>query len=454
MTTPLGSTLHRIVSAVLASSTCLVAGACQSTPPLELEGEEEFTCGPTPASLLANLRPAAPFDYAELREYEIVNAAERAQTGSTTPVSLAPPATIDAFGQPCRTATDRATCLANVARVDALPRGWLSPSDPPAGVPSPEKSRVLVLITTQADDVRVARTADEVRAALGPIDTLEEALLVLQASRATNPLTCYRSLESSYQVIDEGIACDGARYRERVGIDRSGTVTLLEEKHEDANGSVCGRRPAGLVVARRPAETLAAFLSEVAHLEAASVLAFARLEGELTRLGAPVALRQRAAEARRDEIRHARATGRAALRHGGARVRVEAPDPGERTAYAIAEENAVEGCVREAFGALVAAFQGHTARDPALARLFTAIAEDEIRHAELAHDVAGWLEPQLSPAERTQLGEARQRAIAELRRAAAVAPPAALTELAGLPTASDALALVDHLDHALLRLAA
>ena len=65
---------------------------------------------------------------------------------------------------------------------------------------------------------------------------------------------------------------------------------------------------------------------------------------------------------------------------GVARTRSRAP----RRPVEIARENAEEGCVRETFGALLAAHQAAYACDPEVREVMTRIAGDELRHAALA----------------------------------------------------------------------
>ena len=78
-----------------------------------------------------------------------------------------------------------------------------------------------------------------------------------------------------------------------------------------------GRRPLGHTQPRqRGATPLAQTLAEAAHLEAASVIAFARLARDLVRLGAPAGLVARARAAAQDEVRHARSLGHLARQHG------------------------------------------------------------------------------------------------------------------------------------------
>ncbi|MCY1008004.1 hypothetical protein OV079_21085 [Nannocystis pusilla] len=88
-----------------------------------------------------------------------------------------------------------------------------------------------------------------------------------------------------------------------------------------------------------------------------------------------------------------------------------------RSLEALARENAVEGCVRETFGALVARYQASVAADEPLRRLFAAIAEDELDHAALAWDVATWLNGQLDEAARARAGGRGRRAGAPHGRA-------------------------------------
>ena len=148
---------------------------------------------------------------------------------------------------------------------------------------------------------------------------------------------------------------------------------------------------------------------------------------------APRSLVQRALSAARDEIRHAR-TMTALARQWGAepqRARIDPPRP--RSAVDVARENAIEGCVRETYGAALALWQSMHASDPQIAAAMTVIAEDEAEHAQLAWDTAAWLEARLSPAELEAVEGARTRAIQEL--AAGLSSPAPWGDLGGLPGA-------------------
>ena len=131
-----------------------------------------------------------------------------------------------------------------------------------------------------------------------------------------------------------------------------------------ANG--VGRVPAGLWRARMPAAAspLGAYFAVAAHFEEASVHAFRRLHGELRAHRAPVGLLRAARRAQRDEVRHARLTARMARRFGGRPVPARVAPIETRALPEVALENAVEGCVRETFGALVTSFQAAQRRGP------------------------------------------------------------------------------------------
>lgn len=208
-----------------------------------------------------------------------------------------------------------------------------------------------------------------------------------------------------------------------------------------------GRRPFGLrsprprgAPARTVAGALGRYLGRAAHDEAAAVFAFERMSAELAGHGAPRALVRAATRARADEIRHAGTLSRLARSHG-ARVPVPrvAPAGRPRPLFHVARENAVEGCVRETFGALIASWQACNAGDPAVARAMRRIAGDETRHAALSWAVARWLEPRLPSRDRARVERARIRAMRALaRKVRATAFPDALVQTLGLPRSGEA----------------
>jgi rubrerythrin len=216
-----------------------------------------------------------------------------------------------------------------------------------------------------------------------------------------------------------------------------------------------GRRTEGLSDARFGAlGAVARYLAEAAYLEAASIEAFDRMARELAAHGAPESLIAAARRSARDEARHARQMRKLAQR-AGARVPACAVEPrAVRSLEAMAVENAVEGCVRETFGAVVGLHQAERANDPTLRRTLRRIARDETRHAELSWAVARWLDLQLDESARGRVRGARDGAIETLSREVATEPDRTLETELGLPSATQARAVVTELHRSLWSAAA
>jgi hypothetical protein len=196
-----------------------------------------------------------------------------------------------------------------------------------------------------------------------------------------------------------------------------------------------GRRPEGFAAAARRGRTNAgAWLAGIADLEGASVDAFRVLHRELRAHGAPGSLVRRASAAAKDERRHARTMRSHARRHdarAGERARRRVAMP-VRSLRAMVTENAVEGCVRETFAALLAHHQALHAKDAPLRRAMEALARDETRHASLALAVHAWAMPRLSDADQAVVLRAVRRAAAKLLRAPLDAT-SDVREIVGLP---------------------
>jgi hypothetical protein len=208
-------------------------------------------------------------------------------------------------------------------------------------------------------------------------------------------------------------------------------------------GMCTGRLPANLLNA--PTEEthgVGDYLARAAYLEAAAVSAFTILAAELRAHGAPRSLTRSAHRARADEVRHAREVGGLARAFGGAPEKPEVGPARVRPIVEIAIENAVEGCVRETFGALVAQWQGEHARDFRVRAIMKRIARDEVRHAALGWRVFDWAMARISLEERARVEAAMLRAIDELEASARVEPDRALARTLGLPNAAQASALV------------
>lgn len=205
-------------------------------------------------------------------------------------------------------------------------------------------------------------------------------------------------------------------------------------------------RPQGAAAGPDPG---AAWLARCAHDEAASVHAFQALARELASLGAPAELRTRIEDASRDERRHAVVVSALARSRGAEPTPPTYIDLPARDLPTIAVENMIEGCVRETWAALCAAHQARHAADPAVRALFTEIAEDEARHAELAWAIDAWLATQLDAAARATLAAARHRAARELLGSLAARADAPELRELGVPTARTASHLCAALGRAL-----
>jgi hypothetical protein len=215
-------------------------------------------------------------------------------------------------------------------------------------------------------------------------------------------------------------------------------------------GCAVGRRPAGL--AESPlcdSRAAGSYFAETAHLEAASVTAFRILRDELRASGAPKKLVHAAARAARDEIRHARSTGALARRFGGTARRPSIARPALRSIEAMAIENAIEGCVRETFGALLATHQAARARDPVVRATMMRIARDETQHAALSWRVASFLSTKLDRTARQNVAQAKRAAASELLSSLQNEPEVTFAELAGLPSSREALQLATELNRVL-----
>jgi hypothetical protein len=332
-------------------------------------------------------------------------------------------------GTPCAKAADEAKCKSTLASLTA---GNGPPTTASCGGGC---SRVSFLVTTAGDTVKKLEHGSDVVALYGPVQTAAEAALVVQIDVSTS-LTC-KSMTPSGADFDYTFCGD-------VALHPDGTSTNI-------GGAACAGRLAEGCSLSRPSgsvRTTGEWLATMAELERSAVDAFARMAIELRHHGAPEALVTRAEEARADETRHAGAMARQAERFGG-RVRASTPAPMHaRDLEAIAVENAVEGCVRETFGAILAAYQARTATDAELRRELAIIAADEARHAQLSWDLAAWIEPLLDADARANVERTRTQALASFHEAIALeadsqAAIPGLVALAGLPSREIAEALYE-----------
>jgi hypothetical protein len=188
--------------------------------------------------------------------------------------------------------------------------------------------------------------------------------------------------------------------------------------------------------------TTGAYLARAAALEAAASTAFEIMATELAHFGAPRSLVDDASRAARDEVRHAQRVSALASRFGGEPRTAQTANGDVRDLRTFAIENAVEGCVRETFGAALALWQAERATDAHVRDVMREIAVDEISHADLGWRVDAWLASVLGEADRRTVTAARDRAVRDVLAAThlMVADPAL-----GLPTPLEGDAIARHL---------
>ncbi|HKP63871.1 MAG TPA: hypothetical protein VJV78_44355 [Polyangiales bacterium] len=360
--------------------------------------------------------------------------------------AIAEPADVfrqDAMGTECATSSDVDACK---ARLNAL----LVPSE---GCKTGKGDCTSFGVTTFGDEVKRFDGTDELMELLGTIDRPHKAVLVafweemvIACRRANGPSGTQYAHPGNWRVQTIWDSC-APNLERTLEFDAAGKIVSDETKKiGDRPPCASGRRPAGLLPARshEPQSALGDHFARLAHLEAASVCAFERIADELRAFAAPLQLIAAAEAAACDEVRHARAMT-ALARSFGAKPRAPQIQPQPRRArFEFALDNAVEGCVRETFGALLAHHQAALAGDPAVAVQMARIAEDETRHAELSWNIAVWLEPQLSAAERAELQGARLAEREQLHRESWVdALDPADRVAVGLPSAQVARALLE-----------
>ncbi|MCE9672812.1 ferritin-like domain-containing protein [Myxococcus stipitatus] len=360
---------------------------------------------------------------------------------------------LSSSGTPCATATQPATCEAALAALSPE-HGFGSPCQAMCGD--------YFLATTKGDEVSAVDSQAALKAFLGTVDTPEEAvLLAISEGYSVSCLELEKGAvkamgADSFRVIGtRGFACGEGTSLDQYVLQVASTGEVLEVEHHvlerGEKGCTVGRIPVGLrtdgaVVCE---DVLGRHFAVIAHLEAASIHAFLRLREELALHGADVALQHAALRSALEEVQHTRVSRRLAARHGAtAEVpRVEALPP--RSLYEVALDNAVEGCVRETFGALVAHHQALHARDEEVRSAMSRIAEDETRHAELSWEIDRWAAVKLPDAERDAIRAARSRAVQALRAELAEPVDPVLVTQAGLPSAEVAVAMLDSLSQEL-----
>jgi hypothetical protein len=249
-------------------------------------------------------------------------------------------------------------------------------------------------------------------------------------------------------------SCPYPAWERNIQVKPDGSISVLSEAETKLDWGCAGRRPEGFACpAANATSSVGAWLSQMATLEAASVPAFLRLARELEAHGAPHVLVDRARASADDEVRHHALMRDHAQRFGACLVESPSSELGVRALFDVALENAVEGCVRETFGALIATFQAERADDAELAKTLREIADDETRHAALSWDCAAWANTQLAEDERAAIARAKRSAVDDLRVSLNRDNDDEVVRAAGLPTRTEALALLALVEHELARAA-
>jgi len=355
-------------------------------------------------------------------------------------------------GEPCGGASAPTVCE---AALDGLPweSEFLSTDDIYNIAP-------IQLAYTRGDEVGAITDEATLREFLGEINSPAEAALLRQLT--SRDLHCIAGDEvgedpEGYLVYTQNggvLGCSDTTQRV-VLIRGDGSDEVIDEHvvSRVPRNTICqgGRLPPGLCSrAQTPASTpLGSYLASMAHLEAASVPAFAQLAGELRRFAAPPALARGALRSRADETRHARLIAHLARCRGGHPTRPQLRPTPPRRFTDVVEDNAIEGCIRETYGAMLAHLQARRAADPELRRAFAHIAVDETRHAALSWAIHRWAERRLQPRERRRLARRRRAAAERLRVDLTRAFDPSVHRAAGLPTPDEGRALFDRLHRGL-----
>jgi hypothetical protein len=286
---------------------------------------------------------------------------------------------------------------------------------------------------------------------------VDEIFLIRDPDAATQALidACRAPVEPNCSQLCQAVSGHGYFEHCELHEDRAGYVQVHVGFRRGCPG---GRRPQGLVLTASPDSAAASrsdrrqigeFFARQFQLEAASVPAFTTLRRELVSFAAPPALARAARAAERDEVIHAQLTAALARRHGvDVALPAVAPTP-VRSLAEMTDENVVEGCVREAYGALVATVQARDARDASVRAAMARIAGDETRHAALAFAVHSWAVTQLGPLAASRMAERRRLAVAELEIDTGHGWTPAIGAATGLPAPGAARALLGELQRKL-----
>lgn len=221
----------------------------------------------------------------------------------------------------------------------------------------------------------------------------------------------------SWVVIRPGLSCPGRPFL----VEGHARVPAVIER--DDWFRPCSPNVDGLSSATR-AVLSQAWAAEGCH-EAASVASFSRFVLQLMSLGAPSSLIAKAQGAIADEVEHARAFFGLAAAYGGvsvgpAELSIDGALEHASDPVASAVSLATEGCIAETVSAMQLEVAASRATDPEVAALLSAIAEQELRHAELAWSALAWMLQRGDDSLRAAVADAFSRAEDAVPRAVSI----------------------------------
>ncbi len=318
------------------------------------------------------------------------------------------------------------------------------------------------VVYTDATGLHEVDASDPValREVLGEVRSEQQALLRawIQGFSVSCEWTEVRPEAGGFEVVVSlvvggGCGEDQISYRVTLFVATDGTVTERgREEIDRIRVDACpGRFPQELLDeegARRmesAEDSLGAWFAEIARLESAAVGAFEELARELAHHGAPPWLVAWARRSAREEVRHAEMTGSLARRFGQEPKRARVGAAPVRSLERLALDNALEGLVRETYGAAVAHHQAFAAGDEAVRAVMQVVAEDESRHAAFSWALHAWLMERLPEPARARVRRALRRAVDRFEAAAARPIDPRLQREAGMPGPKTAQAILETL---------
>jgi hypothetical protein len=270
------------------------------------------------------------------------------------------------------------------------------PADTDIAAPGPDDPRTHVEVVC-FDGSDGCDPCDAERITGAAIEQADNRCTIIDLQRVT--LTCGPDPEASdccYKVQLQGdLSCSVEGRPLCIGTDRTPRVAALR------TGTTWPAGTQAFAEIRRPQDpTLIERLRNrwlaSARYEHASVAAFARVGLQLLWLGAPAELLRATQQAVADEVRHAQLCFGLAAAYGGAPpceagpLRIDGCVSTGMDLEAALHEAIIDGALGEGAAALEALEGARACVDPVVRGVLSRIAEDEQRHALLAHQTVKW----------------------------------------------------------------